>query len=245
MSKGHSDSALFHKCYLKVIIAGAFLFLFYGQSLFAVVSAQQCDVELVRYCPNSQYPTAELKIECVKKKQNLFTNTCVRRILGFTQIENENQYIDDVDNIDTAENNQADNTQSQDVLELDLNQQQNDILAIEQKDIKISQKNERIKQQDEQITNLTKMVLNRNCTTEMQRFCKTRIRRQKLLLKESLEKCIDKMINHEYYLTINCRSALLNILSKTSDKQYYVYRAGNVSIVSGQSLRNVKKKLEN
>ena len=115
-------------------------------------------------------------------------------------------------------------------------------LEIQEYKKNVKDKENQIEQKDNQISILTKMVLRKNCINEIVKFCKTRTKHRRVIIKESLDECIDKLVKHDRYLTLNCQNALLNIISSTSNQQYMIYNVGGVNFKSGPNLKKIRKK---
>ena len=189
------------------------------------VSTQQCEQELMIYCPPTKFSSPELKKQCVQNRQDLFTGSCVDKILGTTLRNQEDDNNQDKGNHQTP----GDNINE---LELELQEYQKNV----------KDKENQIEQKDNQISILTKMVLRKNCINEIIKFCRTRTKHRRVIIKESLDECIDKLVKHDRYLTLNCQNALLNIISPTSNQQYMIYNVGGINFKSGPNLKKIRKK---
>ena len=219
-----NNQALFCKlCFICFISVGS-SFCFFKKSV-ASVSTQQCEQELMIYCPPVKFNSPELKKQCVKDRQDLFTSTCVSKILG-----NKELYQQEINGVQNEENKTTDNSVAE--LELEIQEYKKDV----------KDKNDQIEQKNNQISILTKMVLRKNCINEIVKFCRTRTRHRQVVIKEPLDSCIDKLIKHDRHLTLNCQNALLNIISQTSDQQYMIYNVGGINFKSGPNLKKIRKR---
>jgi len=201
---------------------------------FAVVSSQQCDRELEKYCSSSVYNSTEQRLNCVREKQKYFTYECVGRILGIND--------DAIYRNDTEIEPEPQQFNEDDVLILDDNitklEQDNSIQQTTQSEDDTDQI---IQQQKKQISALTAMILNSNCTSDMILFCKTKIKKGNVTIQETVDKCIDRMVKNELRLTLSCRFALMNLINIENKNMDIYYDIKKIGVGINKTLKQLKK----
>ncbi len=197
--------------------------LIFNINAFSLVSTQQCDKELDKYCNSSEYSNTESRLKCVKEKKAFFTRECIVRILKLQ------------DNKPTKKNDNKS----------DIN---DDILVAKSERI-LSNIDDFIKNNDDDVIDnnqkiiltLKENILRTNCLSDMSRLCNVKTKKGIINLKEPIGACLDKMIKRESRLTLNCHNAILNIINE-ENKQYTFYNVNGITLNKRKNLRYVKRK---
>ena len=214
----------------SVISVAVMFFILNVNNSFSVVSSQQCDKELEKYCNNSEYNDTSERLKCVERKKNFFTRECVARILGLDydtyEKKTKNNTIQDDTNID------ADSliSQSEKIL--------SNPESITDEDI-LNENNT----ENQKIAILTENLLRVNCLSDMSRLCKMKTRKGNVIFKEPVNDCMNKMIKHESRLTLNCHNTLSNIINEKNE-QYTFYNVNGITVTKRKNLRHAKMKKE-
>ena len=233
MSKEQNSSIkLFCKFYIFYIIITAFVCYSFVLNInaFSVVSSQQCDKELEKYCSSSEYENTISRLKCVEQKKSFFTYECVVRILGLDYNNKQDK------------NDKADNDLDQDIIEAEA-----DILIDQSEKISSDPENGEspyiMSQQERSILILKENLLRINCLSDISRLCNVKTRKGNVIFKEPINNCIDKMIKREARLTLNCHNAILNIINE-ENKQYTFYNVNGITVSKRKNLRHAKREKE-